>query len=86
MQTEAPSIFINDDEFEFKLIYVHSKKTKRRRKYTISEAERLGLVKVDAGSFKVGSKKYSKAITIKENNVVLCLSTKIENQPICRKI
>jgi hypothetical protein len=86
MQTEAPSIFINDDEVEFKLIYVRSKKTKRRRKYTISEAERLGLVKVDAGSFRVGSKKYSKAITIKENNVVLCLSTKIENPPICRKI
>lgn len=83
---QAPSIFINDDEVEFKLIYVHSRKAKKRRKYTISEAERLGLVKIDAGSFRVGNKKYSKAITIKEKNVTLCLSTKIENPPVCRKI
>jgi len=86
MKLEAPSIYINDDEVEFKLIYVQSTKSKRRRKYTISEAERLGLVKMDAGSFKVGGQKYSKAITIKENNVILCLSTKTENPPICRKI
>ncbi len=47
------------------------------KKYTISEAERLGLVKIDSGSFKMGGVSYSKAITIKDNNVKLCFSTKV---------
>ena len=40
MQSKSPAIFINDDEVEFKVIYVYSYKSKKMRKYTISEAER----------------------------------------------
>ena len=39
----TPSIYINDNEVDFKLIYVYSTKFNKPRKYTISEAERLGL-------------------------------------------
>jgi hypothetical protein len=77
METAAPSIFINDDEVEFKVIYVYLSKSKKMRKYTISEAEKLELVKIDTGSFQIGGDRYSKAITIKDNNVKLCLSTKV---------
>ena len=77
METAAPSIFINDDEVEFKAIYVYLAKLKKMRKYTISEAEKLELVKIDTGLFQMGGEKYSKAITIKDNNVNLCLSTKV---------
>jgi hypothetical protein len=77
MERAAPSIFINDDEVEFKEIYVYLAKPKKMRKYTISEAEKLELIKIDTGSFKIGRDKYSKVITIKDNSVKLCLSTKV---------
>jgi hypothetical protein len=77
METAAPSIFINDDEVEFKLIYVYLAKSKKMRKYTISQAEKLELIKIDTGSIQMGGDKYSKAITIKDKNVKLCLSTKV---------
>lgn len=77
VETGAPSIFINDDEVEFKVIYVYLAKSKKIRKYTISEAEKLKLIKIDTGSFQMGEDKYSKAITIKNKNVKLCLSTKV---------
>ena len=76
MEQAKPAIFINDDEVEFKVIYVYSSKLKKIKKYTVSEAERLGLIEVQAGSFKMGRDSYSKAITIKDNNVKLCLSTR----------
>ena len=76
MQATNPTIFINDDEVEFKVIYVYSARLKKMKKYTITEAERLGLVKVESGSFKMGRVGYSKAITIKNNSVKLCLSTR----------
>ena len=72
-----PCIYIKDDEVEFKIIYVYSTKSKKMRKYTISEAERLGFVQIDTGSFQLGGDMYSKAITIKDNNIKLCLSTKL---------
>ena len=50
-----PSIYINDDEVDLKLIYVYSNKNKKSRKYTISEAERLGLVKIETESFLLGN-------------------------------
>ena len=49
----TPSIYINDDEINFKLIYVYSNKNKKSRKYTISMAERLGLIKVSNSSIKL---------------------------------
>jgi hypothetical protein len=79
MKIEAPSIFINDDEVEFKVIYVYSKKSNKIRKYTLSAAERLGFIGIDSGSFQMGGDRYSKAITIKNRNVNLCLSTKVAN-------
>ena len=45
MEAATPAIFINDDEVEFKVIFVYSTRLKKLRKYTISEAEKLGLVK-----------------------------------------
>ena len=77
MKMQAPSIFINDDEVEFKEIYVYLAKPKKMRKYTISEAEKLELIKIDTGLFQMGGDKYSKVITIKDNSVKLCLSTKV---------
>jgi len=47
----TPLIYINDDEVDLKLIYVYSNKNKKSRKYTISAAERLGLIKIESGSF-----------------------------------
>ena len=79
MKPEAPSIFINDDEVEFKVIYVYSKKSNKIRKYTLSAAERLGFIGIDCGSFQMGRGRYSKAITIKNRNVNLCLATKVAN-------
>lgn len=76
MQTANPTIFINDDEVEFKVIHVYSARLKKMKKYTITEAERMGLVEVESGSFKLGRVSYSKMITIKDNQVKLCLSTK----------
>jgi len=72
----TPSIYINDDEVDFKLIFVYSTKFKKQRKYTISEAEKLGLVKIETGSFMLGNNKYSKVIKISNSCVKLCLSTK----------
>ncbi len=76
MATLTPSIYINDDEVDFKLIYVYSNKFKKPRKYTISEAERLGLVKIETGSFLLGNHKYSKVIKISNSSIKLCLSTR----------
>lgn len=76
MEASNPAILINDDEVEFKVIYVYSTRLKKMKKYTITEAERLGLVEVESGSFKMGRDIYSKAIAIKDDNVKLCLSTR----------
>jgi hypothetical protein len=72
----TPSIYINDDEVDFKLIFVYSTKFKKQRKYTISEAERLGLIKIETGSFLLGNLKYSKVIKISNSRIKLCLSTR----------
>jgi len=76
MLSEYPAILINDDEVEFKLIYVYSNRSNKMRKYTISQAEQLGLVQVDAGSFQMGGNSCSKVVTIIGKNIKLFLSTK----------
>ncbi len=72
----TPLIYINDDEVDLKLIYVYSNKNKKSRKYTISAAERLGLIKIESGSFLLGNQKYSKVIKISNSSIKLCLSTR----------
>jgi hypothetical protein len=74
--TISPSIYINDDEVDLKLIYVYSTKSMKPRKFTIGEAERLGLIKIETGSFLLGNHKYSKEIKISNNSIKLCLSTR----------
>jgi len=72
----TPSIYLNDDEVDLKLICVYSNKNMKSRKYTITEAERLGLVKIETGSFLLGKLKYSKVIKISDSSIKLCLSTR----------
>ena len=75
----TPSVYINDDEVDLKSIYVFSIKNQKSRKYTISAAERLGLVKIESGSFLLGNHKYSKVIKISNSSIKICLSTRKEN-------
>ena len=76
MNNAATSVVINDDEVEFKIITVFSNKSKKVKKYTVDRAEKLGLIKVDSGPIKIDSDIYSKSITLNNNNLILCLSTK----------
>jgi len=71
-----PSVYINDDEVEFKIIYIYSMKSGKGRKYTITEAEKRGLVRVESGSHTFCNDHYSKAISILDQNVKLCLTTR----------
>ena len=71
-----PGVYINDDEVEFKIIYIYSMKSGKGRKYTISEAERRGLVRVESGAHTLGNETYSKSVSILDQNVKLCLTTR----------
>ena len=75
----TPWIYINDDEIELKRIIVRYGNLKKYRKFTVSEAEKRGLVKVEHGPKKFRDDKFSKAIAILNNKVSLCLSTKGSN-------
>ena len=72
----TPWIYINDDEIELKRIIVRYGNLKKYRKFTVSEAEKRGLVKVEHGPKKFRDDKFSKAIAILNDKVSLCLSTK----------
>ena len=76
MNKAATSVLINDDEVEFKVIHVFSAKSNKLRKYTVDRAERLGLIQVKSEPTKLSGDIYSKAITLKRNNLKLCLTTK----------
>ena len=76
MNKAATSVLINDDEVEFKVIHVFSAKSKKHRKYTVDRAERLGLIQVESEPIKLSGDIYSKVITLKRNNLKLCLTTK----------
>ena len=76
MESTAPYVYINDDEIELKQIIVRYGNLKRPRKFTVSEAERRGLVKVVSEPNTLSDDKFSKAIAILDNKVRLCLSTR----------
>ena len=76
MNKTATSVLINDDEVEFKEIHVFSAKSKKLRKYTVDSAERLGLIQVKSEPTRLSGDIYSKEITLKRNNLKVCLTTK----------
>jgi len=76
MESSNPYVYINDDEIELKQILVIYGKLKKQRKFTVSEAEKRGLVKVEIMPEKVTDETFSKAIAILDTKVRLCLSTK----------
>ena len=69
-------VYINDDEVELKQIVVRHGNLRKLRKFTVSEAEKRGLVKVESGPHAFSGDKFSKAIAILDDEVRLCLSTK----------
>ena len=76
MESSNPYVYINDDEIELKQILIIYGKLKKQRKFTVSEAEKRGLVKVENMPDKVTDETFSKAIAILDTKVRLCLSTK----------
>ena len=76
MASTTPYVYINDDEIELKQIIVRYGSLKKHRKFTVSEAERRGLVKVESGPAAFSNDKFSKAIAILDNKVRLFLSTR----------
>lgn len=69
-------VYINDDEVELKQIVIRYGNVRKLRKFTVSEAEKRGLVKVESGPHAFSGDKFSKAIAILDDEVRLCLSTK----------
>ena len=78
MEYTAPCVYINDDEIELKQVIVNYGNLKKLRKFTISEAEKRGLVRVESSPTTLSNNTYSKSISILNNGVRLCLSTKAQ--------
>jgi hypothetical protein len=76
MKSATPNVYINDDEIELKKIVIFYGSLGKQRKFTVSEAEKRGLVKVESGPYMLDDGKFSKSISILDNKVGLCLSTK----------
>ena len=76
MSSTNSYVYINDDEVELKQIVIRYGNVRKLRKFTVSEAEKRGLVKVESGPHAFSGDKFSKAIAILDNEVRLCLSTK----------
>ena len=76
MDTTSPYVYINDDEVELKQILIIYGNLKKQRKFTVSEAEKRGFVKVEPLPQPVPDENFSKAIAILDKKVRLCLSTK----------
>jgi len=76
MESTSPCVYINDDEIELKQIIIRYGDLKKQRKFTVSEAEKRGLVKVELGPYEMRESNYSKSITLLNKSVKLCLSTK----------
>lgn len=76
MKSASPWVYINDDEIELRQVIIHCGTKRTQRKYTVSEAEKRGLVKVEAEPHTLGGDRFSKAIVILKMDVRLCLSTK----------
>ena len=76
MESTAPCVYINDDEIELRQIIINCGDLKKQRKFTVSEAEKRGLVRVELRPNTLRKNKFSKSITILNKSVKLCLSTK----------
>ncbi len=76
MDSTNPYVYINDDEIELKQILILYGKLKKQRKFTVSEAEKRGLVKVESIPSHLQADNFSKSIAILDKKVRLCLSTK----------
>jgi hypothetical protein len=76
MNSTNPYVYINDDEIELKQILILYGKLKKKRKFTVSEAEKRGLIRVESMSSHVKADSFSKSIAILDRKVRLCLSTK----------
>ena len=76
MNTVNPYVYINDDEIELKQILILYGNLKKQRKFTVSEAEKRGLVKVENMPPTESDDTFSKAIAILDQKVRLCLSTR----------
>ena len=76
MDSINPYVYINDDEIELKQILILYGKLKKQRKFTVSEAEKRGLIKVESMPSNIWADNFSKSIAILNHNVRLCLSTK----------
>ena len=76
MDSTNPYVYINDDEIELKQILILYGNLKKQRKFTVSEAEKRGLVRVEPMSQSVSDESFSKSIAILDKKVRLCLSTK----------
>jgi hypothetical protein len=76
MNTTNPYVYINDDEIELKQILIIYGKLKKQRKFTVSEAEKRGLVRVESMPHDIADDSFSKSIAILDQKVRLCLSTK----------
>ena len=76
MESATPYVYINDDEIELKQIFIRYGNLKKARKFTVSEAEKRGLVKVELKPPELSDDNFSKAIAILDNKVSLCLSTR----------
>ena len=76
MDSTNPYVYINDDEIELKQIVILYGNIKKQRKFTVSEAEKRGLVKVECMPHEMSDEIFSKAIAILDKKVRLCLSTK----------
>ncbi len=76
MESTSPCVYINDDEIELKQIIIRYGDLKKQRKFTISEAEKRGLVRVELSPYEMRENNYSKSITLLNKSVKLCLSTK----------
>jgi len=76
MESTVPCVYINDDEIELRQIIIKYGNLKKQRKFTISEAEKRGLVRVESSPTTLSDDKFSKSIIILNKGVRLCLSTK----------
>ncbi len=76
MKSASPWVYFNDDEVELRQIIIHCGSKRNQRKFTVSEAESQGLIKVESEPNTLGGDRFSKAIVILKKDVRLCLSTK----------
>jgi hypothetical protein len=76
MKSASPWVYFNDDEVELRQIIIHCGSKRNQKKFSVSEAEKMGLVRVESEPHTLAGDRFSKAIVILQKDVRLCLSTK----------